>query len=64
MKLLKTTLVSVILRHFGNCFGPFDIAWKIQYTKLLKNKKIIAPFYNADQTNLPKAPITSLFESR
>jgi hypothetical protein len=29
-----------------------DHCWKI--------KKIIAPFYKADQTNMPKAPITSL----
>jgi hypothetical protein len=61
--------VSIHLAMKGARTDNLDMHWlhryiliqrKIQYTKLLKNKKIIAPFYNADQTNLPKAPITSL----
>jgi hypothetical protein len=40
LKTIRTTLVSVICRQLGRCFGLFDIAWWTQYTYIVAKYKI------------------------
>jgi len=34
-KTIRMTLVSIIFRQFGSCFGLFDIAGQTQYTYIV-----------------------------